>query len=113
MVCKYRKKLLATLCKDTKQIMFEVSQLSDFKIDTMEADKDHLHLLIDLEPKISVSAVVNRLKSISTNRLWKKHKVFLKQHYWAEKTFWSDGYFACSVGDANIKTIENYIKTQG
>lgn len=87
--------------------------MSEFKIDIMEVDKDHLHLLLDIEPKVSVSSIVNRIKSISTNRIWKKHKLILKQYYWEEKTFWSDGYFVCSAGEASTKTIENYIKTQG
>ena len=67
--------------------MFEISQLSNFTIDTMQVDKDHIHLLLDIEPKISVSSIVNRLKSISTNRLWKRYKNYLKNHFWKERTF--------------------------
>ncbi len=93
--------------------MFEISQVSNFSIDVMEVDKNHIHLLLDVEPKISVSSIVNRLKSISTNRLWKTHKTFLRTHFWKEKTFWSDGYFACTTGDANTKTLKQYILTQG
>jgi len=113
LVCKYRKQLLTTIGKDFKQIMFEISQISDFSIDTMEVDKDHVHLLLDIEPKISVSSIVNRLKVMSTNRLWKKYKDFLKTHFWKEKTFWSDGYFVCTTGNANMETIKKYIETQG
>jgi REP element-mobilizing transposase RayT len=39
--------------------MFEISQISDFTIDTMEVEKDHIHLLLDMVPKISVSSIVN------------------------------------------------------
>jgi len=113
LVCKYRKQLLIQLGEDCKQIMFEISQLSDFTIDTMEADKDHIHLLLDIVPKISVSSIVNRLKSISTNRLWKLHGNYLKTQFWKERTFWSDGYFACTTGNANMETIKKYIETQG
>ena len=77
-VCKYRKQLLVETGDYCKQVMFEISQASNFTIDTMEVDKDHVHLLLDIEPKISVSSVVNRLKSISTNRLWKRYKDYLK-----------------------------------
>ena len=99
--------------EECKQIMFEISKISNFTIDTMEVDKDHIHLLLDIEPKISVSSIVNRLKSISTNRLWKKNREFLKNHFWKEQTFWSDGYFVCSTGNANMETIKKYIETQG
>lgn len=113
LVCKYRKQLLIETGDYCKQVMFEISQISNFTIDTMEVDKDHIHLLLDVEPKISVSSVVNRLKSISTNRLWKRYKDYLKTHFWREKTFWSDGYFVCSTGNANMETIKKYIETQG
>lgn len=79
----------------------------------MEVDKDHIHLLLDIEPKISVGSIVNRLKSISTNRLWKSHREYLKTQFWKERTFWSDGYFVCSTGNANMETIKKYIETQG
>ena len=94
--------------------MFEISQLSDFTIDTMEADKDHIHLLLDIVPKISVSSIVNRLKSISTNRLWKLHGNYLKTQFWKERTFWSDGYFMSTVGKHNSEeAVSDYVKNQG
>jgi len=113
LVCKYRKQLLIEIGEECKQIMFEISKISNFTIDIMEVDKDHIHLLLDIEPKISVSSIVNHLKSISTNRLWKKNRKFLKNYFWKERTSWSDGYFACSTGNANMETIKKYIETQG
>jgi len=114
LVCKYRKSLIVgSLEEDLKQILFEISKISNFKIDTMESDRDHIHLLLDYEPKVSVSSIANRLKSISTNRIWKKHFEILKQEFWKEKTFWSDGYFACSTGDVSTEAIRKYIDTQG
>jgi len=93
--------------------MFGISQISDFNIDTMEVDKDHIHLLLDIVPKISVSSIVNRLKVMSTNCLWKKCKDYLQTQFWKEKSFWSDGYFVCTTGNANMETIKKYIETQG
>jgi len=49
--------------------------------------QDYMYLLLDIEPKISVSSIVNRLKSISTNKLWKRYKEFLKTHFWKEQAF--------------------------
>lgn len=113
LVCKYRKQLLIQLGDNCKQIMFEISQISDFTIDTMEVDKDRIHLLLDIVPKISVSSIVNRLKVMSTNRLWKKYKDYLQTQFWKEKTFWSDGYFVCTTVNANMETIKKYIEIQG
>jgi len=39
--------------------------------------------------------------------------VLLKKYFWKERTFWSDGYFACSIGQVSKDVIKNYIQTQG
>jgi putative transposase len=96
-----------------KQILFEISKQSDFTIDVMQSDIDHIHILIDYPPKLSISSIVNRLKALSTKRIYQKHEVFLKKQYWKENTFWSDGYFVCTTGDACTETIKKYIEQQG
>jgi putative transposase len=114
LVCKYRKRLLVgDIEQSIKAIIQEIADRSDFSIDVFETDKDHVHLLIDSVPKVSPLAIVNRLKSITTNRIWKLYPKELAKEFWKEKTFWSDGYFVCSVGDASIETIKHYIETQG
>ena len=110
---KYRKKLLACLGEDVKQILFDISLSSDFSIDVMEIDKDHIHILIDFKPTVSILAIVNRLKSVSTKKIWSLHNDYLKKSFWDGHTFWSDGYFACSTGDASTDTIRKYISEQG
>jgi len=114
LVCKYRKKLLVQGVEDNmKNIIRDIEVNSDFDIIEMETDKDHIHLMIQYIPRVSISAIVNRIKSISTKRIWKLHQEFLHKHFWKEKTFWTDGYFVCSVGEASPETIRNYIKNQG
>lgn len=111
---KYRKKLLAgNIDTDMKQILFEIAQEKGFEIDTMQSDIDHIHILVDVSPKFSAFQVVHQLKQISTFRIWKKYSHILKNHFWKEKTFWSDGYFVCSTGDASTETIQKYILSQG
>lgn len=38
--------------------------------------------------------------------------VHLSKEFWKEKTFWSDGYFASSIGNASKETIEKYNKVK-
>lgn len=95
------------------QIMHEISVQKKFTIDTMQSDVDHLHILVDIPPTLSAFNVVHCLKQISTYRIYKIHKLELKKHFWKENTFWSNGYFACSTGNASIETIRKYIETQG
>jgi putative transposase len=86
---KYRKKLLkGTLEVDTKQQTFEISKGQKWSIDIIESDIDHIHILIDYEPVISIFNIVHRVKQLSTYRIWRIHEELLKQFYWKEKTFW-------------------------
>jgi putative transposase len=52
----------------------------------METDKDHIHFLIKRETKVSVLAIVRKLKQESTNRIWKTQKEYLEKYYWGEST---------------------------
>jgi putative transposase len=74
-------------------------------------DIDHIHLLMSIPPKMSVSAVVRILKS-NTSRELKKKFPFLKKFYWGTDCVWSDGYFVSTVG-INEGIIRNYIEHQG
>jgi len=115
-VTKYRKPILVDeVDEDVKQIIYDISKKEDslFSIDSMESDKDHLHMLTDIDPNVSATSIVGRIKQMSTVEIWKKHKEELKKSYWKENTFWSDGYFVCSTGDANMETIKKYIEEQG
>lgn len=111
---KYRKKLLiGRFNDDMLQIMFEIAEQKGFKIDTMQSDIYHLHILVDIPPKLSAFNIAHCLKQISTFRIYRKYKSELKKYFWRENTFWSDGYFVCSTGDASTETIRKYIETQG
>jgi len=112
-VCKYRKKLLTIYWEDIKQIFQDISKQSDFTILEMEVDKDHIHLLIKSSPKISTLQITRRLKQVSTHTIWKKHPHDLRMQFWKEKTFWSDGYFVCSIGNVSREIVEKYIQNQG
>lgn len=113
-VCKYRKKLLTNnINVNMKNILSDIADNSDFDIEVMESDLDHIHFLISYSPKLSLTSIVRRLKQVSTNKIWKLHYNYLIHHFWKERTFWSDGYFVCSIGDANPNTIRKYIENQG
>ena len=70
-------------------------------------------MLVDIDSSVSATSIVNRIKQMSTIEIWKKYSEELKKSYWKENTFWSDGYFVCSNGDANMGTIKKYIEEQG
>jgi putative transposase len=105
--------LLATYGDAVKSIFMGISDRYDFDIVTMEVDKDHIHMMIQFPPTLAIVSIVRRLKQISTNQLWKMYGHHLKKQFWVEHTFWSDGYFVCSTGDASTDTIKKYIESQG
>ncbi len=111
-VVKYRKLLLAEYGDWMKKTMSEIAEKSDFQIQEMEVDKEHIHLMIESVPKLSPLQIVRRLKQETTHRIWRKYPE-LKKFFWKEKTFWSDGYFCCSIGNASIDTVKQYIESQG
>ena len=112
-VCKYRKSLLLKFGSFIKKEFHKIESTSDFKIVEMEVDINHIHILVKYKPKISILQIVRKLKQISTVNIWKSYPEELKTHFWKENTFWSDGYFACSIGNVSKETIERYIRNQG
>lgn len=113
LVVKYRKQLLVgEIGEFVKDSFARISERSAFDIEEIEIDKDHVHVLLKITPRFSVSQHVRRIKQQTNKELWLKFPG-LKTQFWAEKTFWSDGYFVCSVGNASAETIRKYIQEQG
>ncbi len=90
----------------------ELSASSDFTVEEIEIDKDHVHVLMTISVKYSVSEHVRNIKQMTNHKIW-HYAPDLKRQFWKEKTFWSDGYFACSVGNDSAETIRKYIQEQG
>ncbi len=110
-VVKYRLKIIDQF--PIKDILSQLSINDDYIIKVMEVDKDHIHLLIQAEPKISPLYIVKKLKGKSTIILWKDYSQILKRFFWKERTFWSDGYFISSIGNVSEHTLQKYINEQG
>ena len=110
-VCKYRKKLLVSrqISDDIKQFSYEICQRHSVIIRYMETDKDHIHYMIETEPTMSISKIVNLMKSYTTYHIWKRYPQYLRKQFWKEHTFWTDGYFACSVGNVSEEMLKRYI----
>lgn len=110
-VTKYRKKVF------TKQSLEELEDIflgvcQDFKADLVEFDgeEDHVHLLVNYQPKHSVSTLVNSLKGVSSRVLKSRLPELAKQYY--NGKLWSPSYFAGSCGGASLDVIKKYIEEQ-
>ena len=81
------------------------------KIEKVNHDKDHLHILVKIPPTMSVGKVVGIIKQ-STSQGLKQKFPFLKQAYWGTEGVWSEGYFVSTVG-INEAMIQAYIENEG
>jgi len=114
LVIKYRKQLLkGSISDDVKQKIFEIANTRGYEIIAMETDKDHIHFLISYDTTDRVCDIVKIIKQETTYYLWQKYSSFLSKQYWKKRILWSDGYFACSIGEVSAATIKKYIKSQG
>ena len=114
LVTKYRKQLLiGSIADDVKQKIFDIANTRGYEIIALETDKDHIHFLLSYDTTDRVSDIVKIVKQETTYHLWQKYSSVLSKQYWKEKIFWSDGYFACSIGEVSSATIQKYIESQG
>ena len=113
LVTKYRKQLLkGSITDDVKQEILDIANTRGYEIIAIETDKDHIHFLLSYVTSDIVCDIVKIVKQETTYHLWQKYSAVLSRQYWKEKSFWSDGYFACSIGEVSSATIQKYIESQ-
>ena len=98
--------------KDKEDIGKILRKLCEYKgIEIIEAElcKDHVHMLVSIPPKYSVSQVVGYLKGKSSLMIFDRH-ANLKYKY-GNRHFWCTGYYVDTVG-RNRKAIQEYIRNQ-
>ena len=107
---KYRRQIIyRKLKKDIGQILRTLCERKQVEILAAEACPDHIHLLLKIPPKYSVSSVMGFLKGKSSLMIFDRH-ANLKYKY-GRRNFWCRGYFVDTVGK-NEKRIAEYVKNQ-
>ena len=113
-VCKYRRKILiGNIATCVKNILIDIANKSDFRIEVVKTDRDHIYLLVNSEPKAFPLQIVRRLKQESTKRLWALYPEILRRWFYREYILWTDGYFVSSIGNVSQETVRRYIENQG
>ena len=113
LVSKYRKQLLqGSIADDVKQKILDIANTRGYEIIAMETDKDHIHFLLSYDATDRVCDIVKIVKQETTYYLWQKYNSILSKQYWKKKIFWSDGYFACSIGEVSSATIQNILRVR-
>ena len=107
---KYRRQIIYGKIKaDIGQMIRKLCDYKGVEIIEAEACKDHIHMLVSLPPKYSVSQFMGYLKGKSSLMIFEKY-ANLKYKY-GNRHFWCRGYYVSTVGK-NRKAIEQYIRNQ-
>ena len=107
---KYRRQVIYGKNKvDIGKMLRKLCEYKGIEIIEAEACKDHIHMLVSIPPKYSVSQIMGYLKGKSSLMIFEKY-ANLKYKY-GNRHFWCRGFYVDTVG-RNKKAIEQYIKNQ-
>ena len=107
---KFRRKVIyGQLYRDIANILSTLCKRKGVRIVQAEMCRDHVHMLVEIPPSMSVSSFVGYLKGKSTLMIFERH-ANLKYKY-GNRHFWCRGYYVDTVGK-DAKKIEEYIRNQ-
>ena len=92
------------------ELLYECASFHDWKIEELNIQIDHIHILVQLKPNISLSKTVQYFKG-GSSKILRKEFPELREFLWGD-SFWADGYFAETVGRISEAAIRKYIKDQ-
>lgn len=112
LVTKYRRKVINTEVLARLEEIFRATALKwDCEVTEFNGESDHVHMLIDINPKAQISKLANNLKTVSSRLIQKEFKEHVTKFLYKD-AFWKIGYCVSSTGGASIETIKQYIQNQ-
>ena len=110
---KYRKKILRDgFGEYLKKLVVGIGkQTPEIEVIEVNTDVDHIHILLSIPPKFSVSEIVKLFKA-KTGLAMRRKFPFLDKVYWGTGGIWSVGYFVSTVGITE-EVIRKYVQMQG
>jgi putative transposase len=91
-----------------KEIMVEKQLQYKYQIIEMEVMPDHVHLLLDINPKVGVYQVVSKIKGHTSSQLRTEFPWLVSRL----PTLWTRSKFISSVGSVSLETVKSYIQEQ-
>ena len=110
-VPKYRFRILSGIVKELMEK--DIRMLCEWKgceVEELNVQVDHIHLMVSIPPKVSISEFMGILKGKLAIKLFKSYPQLKKKPYWGNH-FWARGYFVNTIG-INEEVIRKYIKHQ-
>ena len=110
-VPKYRLRILKGVIKElVEQDIRMLCQWKGCVVEELNIQEDHIHLLVCVPPKVSISKLMGILKGKIAIKLFKSYPKLKQKPYWGNH-FWARGYFVSTVG-LDEEMIKKYVKYQ-
>jgi len=108
---KYRKRLLnGALAERIRELIQECADVNRWHIEELNIQPDHVHMILQFKPDMSISKMVQRFKGKSS-RIVRLEFPELEEFYWGD-SFWGDGFFAETTGNVGLDRIKAYVRNQ-
>ena len=110
-ITKCRKPVLrGDVGKEVRSLIREVCRTHDIEIVQGHVRPDHVHLLLDVPPRLSPSRVMQLVKGKSSHHLLQDYRR-LRREFWG-RHLWARGYFVATTGNVSEEMVARYIETQ-
>lgn len=109
---KYRHKIITEQIENRLiEILNKIADDNGFQILECNADKDHIHLLVNCSPQHYIPDMIKALKGVSARLLMKEFGEELKRKLWGGH-LWNPSYFVATVSENTEEQIRKYIQNQ-
>ena len=103
-----RKVLVPPIDTRIKEMILEKQDLYSDTVVEIEVMPDHVHLLLDVDPRVGIDAVVRKIKGYTAYRIlqeyrWMKHRL---------PSLWTRSRFIATVGAVSLETVKRYLEEQ-
>jgi putative transposase len=106
---KYRRSVLVDgIDKRLKELIKSKESEYGYEVLDMEVMPDHVHLILDIDPKIGIFTVVSRIKGFTSHELRNEFPILTRRL----PTLWTQSKFISSVGAVTLEVVKKYIEEQ-
>lgn len=108
---KYRFRVLEGKIKEiVEHKIRQISEWYSVEVEELNVQPDHVHIIVSIPPKLSVSNYIGIIKGKTAIRIFEKKRYLKEKPYWGNH-FWARGYFVSTIG-LDEEKIRRYVKYQ-
>lgn len=100
------------MLKRLEEIASTTAEKWEASLVEFNGEADHVHMLLELTPRITPAVFVNNLKTVTSRLIRKEYGKYLERFYHGKRVFWSRSYCMITVGGAPLSVLRQYIEQQ-